>query len=150
MSNALIALAMFNVLLLALLWWSDRGARQSYRDGWDHSKVLFEVELERLRSELKAAQERLLAAWKDGYAIPADTSEPLAEAPDARFSDNQNAWLDQWEDPNARDRWARFLTARMRTGRSPDGAIADAEIQLVTGQERLWTPQPTADLRDAG
>jgi hypothetical protein len=38
----------------------------------------------------------------------------------------------------------------MRTGRSPDGAIADAEIQLVTGQERLLTPQPTSDLRDAG
>ena len=141
MTNALIALALFNVLLLALLWHSDRGARASYRDGWDHCKAMLMPEIEKLRAEVKSTNERLYAAWKDGYSVPPAIPDEEPEL-DAAFSPGQNEWLDQWEDPEARGRWGRFLTARMRTGRTAEGAIADAELQLVTGQERMLMPQP--------
>lgn len=57
-------------------------------------------ELERTRSELALAQERLYLAWKDGYAVPS-TREAQAEASGPEvvepFPPLVDDWLSQWD-----------------------------------------------------
>lgn len=100
-----------------------------------------------LSVDLETARERLVQAWKDGYTVPttlADDDEHTSDAP--LFSEGQEEWLEQWEDMETQQRWRQFLLRRHRAGRTADAALADAELELVGGQERLLTPQPTSGL----
>ena len=100
-----------------------------------------------LAEDLNVARERLIQAWKDGYTVPdtlAEDDEHTSDAP--LFSDAQEQWLEQWEDMETQQRWRQYLLRRHRAGRTADAALADAELELIGGQERLLTPQPTSGL----
>jgi hypothetical protein len=103
--------------------------------------------IEALEARIHIAQERLVSSWKDGYTVPSAPEleeEHASEAPILTAS--QEEWLDQWEDAETRQRWAQFLLRRHRAGRTQDAALADAELELVGGRERLMTPQATSGL----
>lgn len=62
----------------------------------------------RLYRDLQAAQDRLLAAWKDGYQVPEPAppvAEPEPESPE--FPPALEEWLLQWDAGETRDRWRR-------------------------------------------
>ena len=99
-------------------------------------------EIAEVRTELRAANDRLVQAWKDGYTVPVAEDDEPTGASDPLLSPAQTEWLDQWEDPQGRARWEAFLVRRMRAGASADASIADAELQVIRGQESLLTPQP--------
>lgn len=133
-------------VILAILLWAlidaQRSERAAFSRGWDRCEASLMPQLERTRAEAKLANDRLLAAWRDGYTVPSLDDEEPSGASDPLLSPAQTEWLDQWEDPQGRARWEAFLVRRMRAGASPDGSIADAELQVIRGQESLLTPQP--------
>jgi len=106
-----------------------------------------ELRADTLNADLNLARERLVQAWKDGYTVPtaiAEEEQHTSEAP--IFSDTQEQWLEQWEDMETQQRWRQFLLRRHRAGRTMDAALADAELELLGGQERMLTPQPTSGM----
>ena len=57
------------------------------------------------------------------------SSRPLSQA--------EQEFLVQWEDPRVRQRWQAYLDGRVQDGRTPNQALADAELQLVAGRPEL-------------
>lgn len=123
---ALVALA----ALVALLWVVRESAKRQ------------EASFDRER----AALERLLAmADARELMTPGEARElvdPVPEdivAPNRTRTPDEVEWLSQWEDQAVRLRWAHFLDRRIGEGRTPNEALADAEMALVAGRESLLT-----------
>jgi hypothetical protein len=78
------------------------------------------------RARADEATNRLLAAWKDGYAIP----EPdLPPAPDEDPLPPALAeWLTQWEGADAQSKWEAELRRQLAKGRTPDQILMDMEL----------------------
>jgi hypothetical protein len=121
-----------------------------------YSEVLLRRALERdLREQLaktenwldmahareRAATERLVQAWRDGYTVPAPEADDTDDDDLPEWSPAIAEFLDQWEDLETRARWEAFIRTRLNRGRSEDAALADAELAIIEGQGRLLTPQ---------
>lgn len=146
----LLSLMIVLVALLVLALHRSTVARETAHVRYDMTRELLhraELRLDTLTADLNLARERLVQAWKDGYTVPtqlADDEPDIADVP--IFSPSQEEWLSQWEDPETQQRWRQYLLRRHRAGRTTDAALADAELELLGGQERLLTPQPTTGM----
>lgn len=81
--------------------------------------------------DLKEAENRLLAAWKDGYAIPPVTQEePKVEIP--ALPPDLQAHVDEWESPTVRAQ-VRDRILRLKARGMDHAAIAKT---LFLDQER--------------
>jgi hypothetical protein len=149
-TQLLLSLMIVLVALLALALHRATVARETTHVRYDMTRELLhraELRVDTLHADLNLARERLVQAWKDGYTVPtaiAEDEEHTSAAP--LFSTSQEEWLDQWEDMETQQRWRQFLLRRHRAGRTMDAALADAELELLGGQERMLTPQPTSGL----
>ena len=149
-TQLLLSLMIVLVALLALALHRATVANETTNVRYDMTRELLhraELRVDTLNADLNLARERLVQAWRDGYTVPltiADEDEQASDAP--LFSDAQEQWLDQWEDMETQQRWRQFLLRRHRAGRTMDAALADAELELLGGQERMLTPQPTSGL----
>lgn len=138
------------VALLLIVWFAaslfsvwSLGQLNATRDSLAAENARLRLDLHAARAEVKESTDRLVAAWREGYTVP--VNEELDPPPEpVRFTSEQETWLDQWEDVKVRARWEQFLVSRMREGRTASAALADAELKLVEGQERLLTPQPVS------
>ena len=71
------------------------------------------------------ATNRLLAAWKDGYAIPEPEADPIEEEP---LPPALAAWLTQWEGAEAQAQWEAELRRQLARGRTVDQILMDLEL----------------------
>lgn len=71
------------------------------------------------------ATNRLLAAWKDGYAIPEPEAEPIEDEP---LPEQLAEWLAQWEGADAQAKWEAELRRQLAKGRTVDQILMDLEL----------------------
>jgi hypothetical protein len=75
--------------------------------------------------DMQVANDRLYAAWKDGYTIPEPDVEP---EPDEPLPDALAEWVAQWEDVAAREKWDAEIRRRIASGRTADQILMDLEV----------------------
>lgn len=111
-------------------------------------------EVQRWQRETSTAQDRLLAAWREGAVVPTrnDTAAaaggPLVDDEfgpglgDGPLTTDTEQWLRQWEEGAVRAKWEGWLRGRLRAGRTPEQALADAELELVSNREPAEDEEP--------
>lgn len=76
-------------------------------------------------ADCKAATDRLLAAWKDGYTVPLPEAEPFVEDP---LPPALQEIVDAYEDPLAQAKAAAAIRRKLNAGRTEDQIVMDAEV----------------------
>jgi hypothetical protein len=76
-------------------------------------------------TDAKAATDRLLKAWKDGYVVPDVEGEVVEE--EALAAELQ-AIVNQYDDPHAQAKVEAAIRRKLNSGRTADQILMDAEV----------------------
>ncbi len=97
----------------------------SWKQQLEESRARWSDMLTRADEERRAANDRLFAAWKEGYSIPEPVPDPIVEEP---LPPALAEWLTQWEDDTAREKFEADLRRKLAQGRTPDQILMDLEV----------------------
>lgn len=73
----------------------------------------------------RAMMDRLLAAWRDGYTVPAEEAEPLELEP---LPSELAEVVASYPDPQAQARVEAAIRRKLNAGREVDAILMDAEV----------------------